>query len=88
MTSLEFAKELNIKHFSIIRLIALYRTELEEFGEVRKEKIFFEKGTKGGRPFYIFHLNEVHKKILTMLLKNNKKSVENKIKIMKELLIN
>lgn len=86
MTSLELANSLNMQHFSITRLIEIYKDELEEFGNIETKKIIQGQGTPGGRPREIVILNEIQRDFIIVLLKNNSKNIINlKMEIIKKI---
>jgi hypothetical protein len=85
VTSAELAKKLKLQHFSVIRLISLYKKELLLFGKLRKRTVKFGKGTKGGRSKKLYKLNDMQKFLLIMLSKNTYITVALKTKILMEL---
>lgn len=85
MTSLELANSLEMRHYTIIRLIKKYFFELKELGQIKDIKEIPEKGTTGGRPTEFFVLNEKHVKLLITFLKNNEKTTKLKANLIKEM---
>ncbi|WP_430598321.1 Rha family transcriptional regulator [Enterococcus sp. AZ177] len=55
---------------SVKNLIRQYKNDLEEFGVLRFEKAKPNKGTKGGRPQKIYHLNREQATLLITYLDN------------------
>ncbi len=72
-TSLIVAKELNRKHFSIVKLINENIDSFERFGVVQLEVEKPKKGTLGGRPENFYNLNEQQLIFLIMMLRVKRK---------------
>lgn len=68
-TSLIVAKELNRKHFSIVKLINENKISFEKFGVLQLEVEKPNKKTKGGRPEKFYIINEQHLTFLIMMLR-------------------
>lgn len=69
-TSLIIARYAHVKHHAIQELIQTYKKDLREFGVVAFEMRKPLKGSKGGRPEIIYHLNEPQASLLLTYCKN------------------
>ena len=74
------AKNCNVEHRSILRLINTHRQDIEDFGKLIEDK---EKIPKG-RPLNVFLLNEEQFTFLITLMQNSRTTVKAKKKITQE----
>lgn len=69
-TSKIVAKHAQVQHETIVRLLSNYKEDVEEFGVIRFEIGKPPKGSSGGRPEIIYHLNEEQATLLIAYLQN------------------
>ena len=71
-TSDAIAEYSEITHHAVNQLISQYRIDLEEFGVLAFEMLKPSRGSVGGRPRKIWHLNEQQATLLITYLGNTK----------------
>lgn len=74
--SLDFAKSINMSHYSMCLTIQKHVDLFESFGILEEKTNYYKKGTNGGRPGKYYILNENHKFFLVMLLKNSERIIK------------
>lgn len=79
--SLKIAKQLNITHYSLSKMIVKYEELFEIFGEIKTKRIEIKKG----RPIILKYLNEDQVDLLTILLKNTENNIKLKINFLKRI---
>ena len=83
-TSDVIAKQTKNNYRSIQRTIEKQIKRLETFGVMRFEITLPQKGSKGGRPKKVYHLNEPQATLLITFLKNNDIVADFKVELVKQ----
>jgi phage regulator Rha-like protein len=81
------AEGLNIEHESLVRAIARYKAELEDFGHLRelvgKTSFIRKDGSKGAAQFKYYWLNEEQFYLIAALSKNSEEVIKFKLQLIK-----